>query len=116
MPSYEQTIYESLDILNNQNVDPTTSVSNIDDPVITKAKLQEECQNDEPYQLLLQTITNGYLKIKNELPSSIRFFWDVRHRLSLSNKVILMDGWIVIPGNLKKHIEPSIQLTKELAA
>ena len=51
MPSYEQTIYESLDILNNQNVDPTTSVSNIDDPVITKAKLQEECQNDEPYQL-----------------------------------------------------------------
>ena len=92
--------------MNNQKVDPTTSASNLDDPVITRAKLQEECQNDEPYQLLLQTIINGYPKIKNEFHSSfIRSFRDVRHRLSLSNKVILMDGQIVIPGNLKKkHI------------
>ena len=71
---HEQTIYESLDILNNQNVDPTKSISHINNPVITRAKLQDECQNDEPYQLLLQTIINGYLKIKNELPSSIRSF------------------------------------------
>ena len=101
---HEQSIYESLDILNNQNGDSISSISNIDDPVITRTKLQEECQNDEPYQLLLQTIINGFPKIKNDLPSSIQPFWEVRHRLSLSNKMILMDGRIVIPGNLKKLI------------
>ena len=69
---HEQTIYKSLDILNNQDIDPTPSVSNINDPVITRAKLKEECQNDEPYQLFFQTIISGYPKIKTELPSSIR--------------------------------------------
>ena len=35
----------------------------MDNPVIITAKLQEGCQNDEPYKLLLQTIIKGYPKI-----------------------------------------------------
>ena len=71
---------------------------------MTTSQLQNHCKEDPTYQLLIQTITIGFPTMKNDLPNAIRSFWEVRERLSVSDKIILMDDHLVIPNNLRKNI------------
>ena len=51
--------------------------------------------------------TNHYYGVPdngNELANAIRSFWEVRERLSVSDKIILMDDRLAIANNLRKNI------------
>ena len=98
----KEVISQSLRLTNESSATPHSTITNIDNPVITTPQLQNNCKEDPTYQLLTQTFTLGFPKMKNDLPNTIRPFWEVTKQLSVSNKIILMDGCLVIPNNLRK--------------
>ena len=72
--------------------------------LITLQEIQDACKSDQSYQELAKTIVNGFPKKQNETSPSIRDFWEVRDRLSLSDRIIYIDHRIVIPPSLQKHV------------
>ena len=72
--------------------------------LITLQEIQDACKSDQSYQELAKIIANGFPKKGNETNPSIRDFWEVRDRLSLSDRIIYMNHRIVIPPSLQKHV------------
>ena len=72
--------------------------------LITLQEIQDVCKSDQSYQELAKTIANGFPKKQNDTSPNIRDFWEVRDRLSLSDRIIYMDHCIVIPSSLQKHV------------
>ena len=56
----QELINQSLELINEPNATPHSTIANIDDPVITTSQLQNHCKEDPTYQLLIQTITMGF--------------------------------------------------------
>ena len=100
----QEVISQSLWLIHEPNTTPHSTIANIDDPVITTLQLQNHCKEDPTSQLLIQTIIMGFPTMKNDLPNAIRSFWEVQERLSVSDKIILMDDHLVIFNNLRKSI------------
>ena len=72
--------------------------------LITLQEIQDAYKSDQSYQELAKTVANGFPKKQNETSPSIRDFWEVRDRLSSSDRIIYMDQCIVIPPSLQKHV------------
>jgi len=60
--------------------------------------------SDAIYQSLLQTIQLGFPKHRNDLAANLRPFWEVRHRLSSWDGIVLLDKRIVIPTKLRPTV------------
>ena len=72
--------------------------------LITLQEIQDAYKSDQSYQELAKTMANGFPKKRNETSPNIRDFWEVRDRLSLSDRIIYMDHRIVILPSLQKHV------------
>lgn len=74
------------------------------DAAITMDILSDTAKDDEPYQLLIKTILNGFPRSRNETPASIRNFWEMRQRLSIFKNIVLLDKRLVIPTKLRSKV------------
>ena len=69
------------------------------DDVVTAA-----CADDH-YQDLLNMVVGGFPEKRNATePAHLREFWEVRHRLSVLDGVVLLDQRLVIPRALRKVV------------
>ena len=64
-------------------------------------EVREATAEDESMQKLLSVIREGWPDNKNEVPSELKPYFDVRHTLSQEDVVILKGERIVIPKSLR---------------
>ena len=60
--------------------------------------------SDPQYEKLIETIRQGFPKTRNLTAPEVREYWEVRHRLSTDNGLVLLDRRIVIPKTQRKKI------------
>ena len=65
----------------------------ISNGAITVDHVMDGCKNDEHYQQLIKLITKGFPNKRQDLPQSLREFWEVRSRLSHYNGVL--SSWTI---------------------
>ena len=75
------------------------------DSSVTLDNIRDSAQTDNEYQDLIEFIQKGYPERRNQVePPHNRSFWEVRHRLTVADGIVLMDQRIVIPKLLRKQI------------
>ena len=75
-----------------------------DSTMVTIEQIQNTSKNDANLRNLIHTINTGFPTCRNDLPTGIHEYWEVRDRLTVSKDVVLMDDRIVIPLTLRKYI------------
>ena len=66
--------------------------------------LQEAALADPDYQLLRQTVLNGFPACKTALPHPLRPYWNGREHLSVDNSLVLRGERLVIPRSLRRPV------------
>ena len=64
--------------------------------------------NDLQYKKLIETIQNGFEKTRSLTVPEIREYWEVRHRLSVDDGLVLLDHRIVIPTSQSANVLRSL--------
>ena len=71
---------------------------------VTWERVQAASRKDETLKTLSRYVIEGFPTMKNEIPDTIKPFWEAREFLSIAEDVILYKDRIVIPTSLKKRI------------
>ena len=66
--------------------------------------LQEAALADPDYQLLRQTVLNGFPACKTALPHPLRPYWNGREHLLVDNGLVLRGERLVIPRSLRRSV------------
>ena len=70
---------------------------------ITLDHINNAAHSDPQYQDFLKRIESGFPDRRNQTePIHLCEFWEVRHRLSIYNGIVLLDKGIIIPNALRK--------------
>ena len=72
--------------------------------VITIKDVDNTYTSDATYRDLVSTIQNGFPTTRHATAPALREYWEVRHRLSTTNNIDLLDRRIVIPAPLRKRV------------
>ena len=72
--------------------------------VISPDMIRASGRGDAAYSMLSKQITNGFPHHRHLMDPLIREFWEVRHRLSTDNGLIMLDRRIVIPVSYRKRV------------
>ena len=72
--------------------------------VITLDQIRDTGRKDSTHTDLINIIRHGFPKAKQETKSHLREYWEVRHRLTSDNGIVLLDNRIVIPSALRKLV------------
>ena len=72
--------------------------------VITMKDVDNTCTSNATYRDLVSTIQNGFPTTQHATAPALREYWEVRHRLSTTNNIALLDRRIVIPAPLRKQV------------
>ena len=89
----------------NPEITDLESVSTLDFLSITKDKyteLQEHTQRE--LNQLQWTILNGWPNVRQEVPASLRPYWDSRSELAVSDGIIYKGMRIVVPPSLRRQM------------
>ena len=76
--------------------------------VITIQELRDASSKDTEYLSLLQATEHGFPTSRGGTPVTLRDYWNVRHRLSSSDGIVMMDGRIVIPTAYRAKVLRSL--------
>ena len=76
--------------------------------LVTLTQVRQHASGDGEYQSLLQTIRKGFPSNRNDLPASLRPFWEVRDRLSQWDDIVMLDKRLVIPKDLRHQLLQSL--------
>ena len=49
-------------------------------------------------------VTNGFPKLKDDMPSHLKSFWNIRNRLSLDGPLVMLEMRIVVPNILRSKV------------
>ena len=60
--------------------------------------------NDLQYKKLIDTLQNGFEKTHSLTAPEIREYWEVRHRLSVDDGLVLLDHRIVVPTSQRANV------------
>ena len=66
-------------------------------------EVREAAAMDPEFQLLVETIQNGFPSTKSAVPESVKRYWPVRDRLSVDDGIVLCGCRVVIPLSLRKQ-------------
>ena len=66
-------------------------------------EVREAAAVDPEFQLLVETIQDGFPSNKSEVPESVKRYWPVRDRLSVDDGIVLCGCRVVIPRSLRKQ-------------
>ena len=91
-------------VMNEINTFHNTANQPSDSIMVTIDQIQKGNITDTKHQDLIRTIMKGFPTNRNDLPATIRDYWEVRNRLSVSNNVILMDERVVVPPLLRRYV------------
>ena len=96
----------SLDIESSMKIASMEAINDYGDTVgiISTDMIRASGRGDAAYTLLIGQIGNGFPKSRREVDPLIRGFWEVRHRLSVDNGIVLLDRRIVIPVGYRKRV------------
>ena len=92
---------QNVNILNSYTLNEH---SNKECSSVTIEHIKDVSCNDQIYQALILQIRQGFPNTRNNLDPSLRSFWEVRHRLTVSENIISMDNRLVIPSLLQKQV------------
>ena len=67
-------------------------------------KLQSAAQADPVYQLLVETIVQGFPDSKHCLPKSLHPFWSGREHFSVDNGLALKGERVIVPQSLRQSV------------
>ena len=76
--------------------------------VVTLQELRDAACKDDEYSQLLQATEYGFPTSRGGTPAPLRPYWNVRHRLSASDGIVMMDGRVVIPTAYRPKILRSL--------
>ena len=101
-----------LDIIESDDMDDwvksTTLLSSfgVSDNValISPDAIRAAGRSDLQYKKLIDTIQNGFEKTRSLTAPEIREYWEVRHRLSVNDGLVLLDHRIVIPTSQRANV------------
>ena len=85
-------------------------VSSIDENcmVITLKELRSASTGDVEYCELVRATEHGFPTSRGGTPAMLRAYWNVRHRLSASDGIVMMDSRIVIPAAYRSKVLRSL--------
>ena len=75
-----------------------------------RTELQRETSNDPVLRSLCQTVTQGWPKTLQELPTSHREFWSYRDEIGVSQGVLFKGSRVIIPKTLWEDILRQLHL------
>ena len=105
MPTADDT---TVNTINQNNIQEFLQNGSKSSMVLSTEHIKTACIYDSKYQTLTSTIKSGFPSSKTQLNPDIRTYWEVRHRLSLSNDLIWLDNHrIVIPDS---YITPILHI------
>ena len=96
----------SLDIDSCYKIASVEAVSGYTDElgVISPDDVRSIGRSDPAYSMLITQISKGFPTLRRLTDPLIRDFWEVRHRLSAEDGLVMVDKRIVIPSNLRVRI------------
>ena len=76
-----------------------------EDKSVTLSDVQRAGAQDPAYKQLKVTVHVGFPPCKNDLPASLKVFWNVRNRLSVEDDILYLDSCrVVIPKSLIRTV------------
>ena len=88
----------------NKPLPMTTDNANI----VTLDELRTASLRDSEYVLLLQATEKGFPTSRGGSEPALRDYWNVRHRLSSVDGIVMMDGRVVVPVSYRQKILRSL--------
>ena len=74
------------------------------DTLINFEALEAKCKSGEQYQLLKQTVWNGYPRTQHLTHPKICEYWELTNHLTTNDNTVTLDQFIIIPGQLQNSI------------
>ena len=89
-----------------QNAGQRSLIASVEesDKLITEEELEQAASNDPEYQRLIQVVNSGFPLVRGGPTEEYRAYWEVCDRLSMHNKIVIMDSRIVIPKSYRARI------------
>ena len=70
----------------------------------TTSELKQAAMTDNEYQDLYKTVNEGFPQNKNDLPSYLKAYWNIRFRLSVEQPFINFEERIIIPKSIRGKV------------
>ena len=71
---------------------------------VTLEEIRSETRADDELQTLIATVQNGWPSRINQIPQTLRKFWNVRGEISLIDEVLLKQDKYIIPATLQDRL------------
>ena len=70
----------------------------------TTSELRQAAMTDTEYQDLFKRVSQGFPQNRDDLPSHLKAYWNIRHRLSVEQPFINFEERVIIPKSIRGKV------------